>query len=106
MRNWAFIFIIYVMDKDYGNTIKKRVLEYKKIHSKEQALADEIWKFFKKELAFPRIMKIIQEKGYQATYIIYNEIKKSKPKNNIALFLWKVKNEKIKWINGNSNDKK
>lgn len=84
-------------DKNYGEALKKRTLEYEKIHSKEQALADEIWKFFKKELAFARIMKIIKEKGHQATYIIYNEIKKSKPKNGVALFLWKVKNEKIKW---------
>ncbi|MBI2591586.1 MAG: hypothetical protein HYW34_02830 [Candidatus Brennerbacteria bacterium] len=87
------------MDKtnNYKEDLKKRELEYNKIHSKEQALADEIWKFFNKELAFGRIMKLIQEKGYQATYTIYNEIKKSKPKKAVALFLWKVKNEKIIW---------
>lgn len=84
-------------DKDFKSIFKKRAVEYNKIYSKEQALADEIWKFFKKELTFARIMKIIKEKGYQATYIIYNEIKKSKPKKPVALFLWKIKNEKIIW---------
>lgn len=84
-------------DQSHLDAIKKRAPEHKKIFSKEQALADEIWKFFNKELAFPRIMKIIKDKGYQATYIIYNEVKKTAAKNRVALFLWKIKNEEIKW---------
>lgn len=83
----------------YLKSLKKKAEEQKKIFSKENFLADEIWNFFKQEIAFPRIMKIIKEKGYQAVYQIFNEVRRSKSKNPPALFLWKIKKEKIIWKN-------
>lgn len=67
--------------------------------NKNHALADQIYNYFGKKIAFSRIMRIITEKGYQATYEMWNEVRKSDAMNPIALFLWKVKNVKIKWDN-------
>lgn len=65
--------------------------------TKEQFLADQIWTHLGKHVAFPRIMRIIKEKGYQAVYEIFNEVRSSNPRNRASLFLWKAKNERIVW---------
>lgn len=63
----------------------------------DNVLADQIYFHFGKQLAFPRIMKIIKEHGRKATYEIWNEVAKGDSKNPIALFLWKIKQNKITW---------
>ncbi|MBN2197837.1 hypothetical protein JW698_01405 [Candidatus Wolfebacteria bacterium] len=74
---------------------KKIKLKKPKVFTKEQDLADEIFFYFNKEIEFATIMSFIKRKGYQAVYNIWNEVKHSKAKNEIALFFWKIKNEKI-----------
>lgn len=70
----------------------------KRIYTKEQTLADEIWRYFEKKYPFPRIMKDIKNKGFQAIYEIYNEIKKSEDiKNRLSLYVWKVRENKIEF---------
>lgn len=78
-----------------------------RIFTKEQELADRIFFYFGKEITFPTIMRFIKTKGYQAIYEIWNEVKHSKPKNKLSLFLWKVKNERIVYCkkNGKQNSK-
>jgi hypothetical protein len=82
-------------------------LKKPRVFTKEQELADSIYFYFKKELKFPTIMSFIKRKGYQAIYEIWNEVRQSKPKNRTALFLWKVKNERIiyKKRHGEQNSK-
>ncbi len=74
---------------------KNYKLKKPKIHTKEQSLCNDIWEYFGKKLPFSRIMRIIKEKGTQATYEIWNNIKQSNPKDRLSLFIWKVKQEKI-----------
>ena len=62
-----------------------------KIFTKEQSLAEEIWLHLGKELPFPRIMRIIKVNDYQKVYEVFQELKKSPPKNPVALFIWKFK---------------
>ena len=83
--------------------IGKIELKKPKIHTKEQELADTIFFHFKKQIKFPAIMNFIKTKGYQAIYEIWNEVRQSKPKNEVALFLWKVKKERIIYKNGKQN---
>lgn len=78
--------------KNYRQKFKKE----KKI-TKDQYLADEIWRYFEKRLQFPRIMIIIKKIGWQGVYEIFQEIKKSDAQNRLSLFIWKVKNEKVIW---------
>ncbi len=87
--------------------IKEIKIELKKprVYTKEQELADTIFFYFKKEIKFPTIMSFIKGKGYQAIYEIWNEIKHSKPKNEVALFLWKIKNERIIYKNAGKKPK-
>lgn len=70
-------------------------LKKTRVYTKDQELADTIYFYFKKQIGFPTLMSFIKNKGYQAIYQIWNEVKHSKPKNEVALFLWKVKNERI-----------
>ena len=56
-----------------------------------QILADEIWRYFGKRLPFPRIMRIISEKGAIWTRETFNEIRKGDAKDHLALFIWKVR---------------
>lgn len=80
-------------------------LKKPRIHTKEQELADTIFFYFKKQIKFAAIMSFIKTKGYQAIYEIWNDVKHSKPKNEVALFLWKVKNEKVIYKNGGKKSK-
>jgi len=78
--------------KDYS---KKFVL--RKISAKQE-LAAEIYEFFRKELSFPRIMKIIGDKGVQATRETFTEISKCEFPHKLPLFIKKVKDMKIIWV--------
>ena len=83
----------------------KITLKKTRVYTKEQELADTIFFYFKKQIKFAAIMSFIKRKGYQAIYQIWNEVKHSKAKNDAALFLWKVKNERIIYKNGRQNPK-
>jgi len=80
-------------------------LKKPRIHTKEQELADTIFFYFKKQIKFAAIMSFIKTKGYQAIYEIWNDVRQSKPKNEVALFLWKIKNEKVIYKNGGKKGK-
>jgi len=80
-------------------------LKKPRVYTKEQELADTIFFYFKKQIKFAAIMSFIKRKGYQAIYQIWNDVKHSKPKNAVALFLWKVKNEHIIYKNAKQNSK-
>lgn len=71
----------------------------KRITTREQTLADEIYKFFGKKLPFGTIMGIIRNKGYLATYENFQETKKSKWEHTkkLPLFLSLVRKQKIEW---------
>lgn len=58
-----------------------------RIYTEEQALADEIYSHFNKELPFPRIMRIIKRKGKQKVYETFNEVRQGTAKSPIALFI-------------------
>lgn len=79
------------MEKISIEELKKRTAG-KKI-TKEQYLAEEIWRYFNKELSFGRIMAIIKKTGWQSIYEIFQEIKKGDVKNRLSLFIYKVKNK-------------
>jgi len=68
-----------------------------KRQNKNQVLASEIYKYFGGRLEFSRIMKMIKNKGYQFIYEIFQEVKRSNPKNRLALFLWKFEQQPILW---------
>ena len=70
-------------------------LKKTKIYTKEQALADEIYSYFGKQLRFVIIMKFIKTKGYRFIYEACNEIRQSNPQNRLKLFMWKVGQVKI-----------
>lgn len=62
------------------------------IHTREQALAEEIFLHFNKQIGFSRIMKMIKTRGESFVYNAFNEIKSGdKIKNPVALFIWKCK---------------
>ena len=84
----------------------KITLKKPRVYTKEQELADTIFFYFKKKIKFAAIMSFIKRKGYQAIYQIWNEVKHSKVKNTVALFLWKVKNERVIYKNGKQKSKK
>ncbi len=88
-------------------SIKLNKIELKKprVYTKEQDLADTIFFYFKKQIKFAAIMNFIKTKGYQAIYQIWNEVRQSKPKNEVALFLWKVQKERIIYKDGKQKPK-
>ena len=78
------------ISKDYK--IKKS-----RISNREQELADQIYSYFGKKLRFSMIMRFIKQKGYQAIFESWKEVKNSKPINKESLFLWKVAQNKIQY---------
>lgn len=54
-------------------------------------LADEIYETFKKQLEYPRIMRMIKLNGVQCMREILIEVRKAEHPNKIALFLWMEK---------------
>ncbi len=85
--------------------IAKIKLKKPRVYTKEQELADTIFFYFGKQIKFAAIMSFIKRKGYQAIYQIWNEVRQSKPKNETALFLWKVKNERVIYKNDKQKSK-
>ena len=61
-------------------------------------LADELYSYFNKQIAFSRLMRIIKTTGKQCVRELFEEVKKSEAENRLSLFLWKIKNTKIKWL--------
>lgn len=63
-------------------------------HERNKALAGEINKLW--SIPFPRLMKAINQKGYQFIQETFHQIQKNpNARNPAALFLWTVKNCKI-----------
>ena len=73
----------------------------KGIYTEEQALADEIWTYFGKELSFPRIMRIIKTIGKKACYEIFADVRQSSVKKEVALFVYLTQDNfrSIDWKN-------
>lgn len=95
-------------DDNYLEILKARIKKRTPLH-REQALAEEIWLFLLKEVPFPAILQMIREKGYQAVYEIFNDVRKADFPNKPALFLSLVKKEKVLWFgkgNFKAKDKK
>lgn len=65
-----------------------------KVHTKEQALADEIYFHFAKRLPFARLMGMIKRRGHQFVYEKFNAVKQADCKDALSLFIWKVEKEK------------
>lgn len=58
-----------------------------RVFTRDQALAEEVYLFLSKSLAFSRIMSLIKRKGYEFIFRCYNEVRKSESvKNPPALF--------------------
>lgn len=80
--------------EQYRSKIKKP-----KVFSREMDLADQIYEYFKKELEFPLLMKLIKTKGYQFIYECFNETRQSNFPHKLELFLSTVGKTKIRWLN-------
>lgn len=63
----------------------------------DHAVADQVFQYFAQKISFGRIMKMIKGHGRQAVYRIWNDVKQADAKNEIALFLYKIKHDKIIW---------
>ena len=71
----------------------------KRIYSKKAYTCDQIWRYFSKQIAFPRLMKLANQVGDKALFELWSEVKQSNADNHLALFLWKCQQEqqKITW---------
>ena len=81
---------------ELGNYTQKFSKPAKK-QTKEQLLAEEIWLYFKKDISFGRIMKMIQLNGDQCIRECFLETQKSDAKEPVAFFLFLVKHNKTIW---------
>lgn len=63
----------------------------------DQIVADQVYQGLHKKLHFGRIMHIIKTHGRDFVYRTWNEIRQGDCKDPLALFLYKVKNNKITW---------
>lgn len=77
------------------STIKKN------LHSQNHLLADDISKYLNEPKKFAMYLGIICRVGFETANRIFSEIKQSKAKDKTKLFMWKVKNLKLK----NRNEK-
>jgi len=84
--------------KQYREVLNKKIAANQK-KSSEYLLAEEIWKYFAKELNFGMIMKLIKNKGKLGVIQAFEEVKKSDSDNQIGLFLYKLKQQKILYEN-------
>lgn len=71
-----------------------RVITAKPV-TKNQSLATEIYLHFDKRLPFPRILGMIRQKGYSGVREAWQESVKSEAKDKLALFIWKVAQQKF-----------
>lgn len=76
---------------------KNKFIAATRKQSKEQILADEIWTHFSKKIKFSMLMRLIKLQGVQAIRELFTESVKSNHPDHLALFLWKVKNNKVIW---------
>lgn len=67
-----------------------------KIFTRDQLLAEEIFLKFSKRIPFPRLMKMISDKGHQFIYEIFKESQDGR--DPVSLFLWKYKQVKMQEI--------
>ena len=82
----------------YIETIKSRSSKNTRTPSDNaHFVANEIYEYFGKRLAYPRIIGIVSRKGSQATLEILNEVKKAKCRDKIALFVWKCSQMRVYW---------
>lgn len=65
--------------------------------NQDHFVADQVFKFFRQKLAFPLIMRMIKIHGRQFVFQTLQEIQHSNPKNPVALFMWKMKQNKIQF---------
>lgn len=65
--------------------------------NEDHYVADQVFQYFGKRLAFPRIMVMIKQHGRHFILQTLLEMKSYSPKNPVALFLWKVKQNTIQW---------
>lgn len=65
--------------------------------NEDHYIADQCFNYFGKKLAFPRIMSLIKLHGRQFVFQTLQEVQHSNPKNPVALFLWKMKQNKVQW---------
>ena len=62
-----------------------------KVFTKEQALADEIWRGFGKELRFPLLMALVKRWGVEVVYSVFNDVRQSDARDKARLFLWRFR---------------
>lgn len=77
---------------------KKYILKFKiqkKVLSKKQVLATDIYMWLDKKLPFSQIMKIINQKGYQFIFETFSQLKKQRCRSKVGLFLYIVNQTKI-----------
>jgi hypothetical protein len=79
------------IDKQYLQKFK----EQKRKQTKESVLADEIYEYFGKKIAYPIIRKFIKDKGYQATYWNWKESCRAEGYNKAGLFIKLMVKEKV-----------
>jgi len=65
---------------------KKPVKENKRIKNSKDALVDEIFNYFSKQISFPRIRDWVNKNGEQCIREVFEETKKK----GIGLFIWSV----------------
>ena len=80
--------------KAYREALNKKIAANQK-KSSDYLLAEEVWKYFAKQLNFGMIMKLIKNKGKLGVIQAFEEIKKADSNNKIGLFLYKLKQQKI-----------
>lgn len=81
-----------------GKPMSQRVgflLKKGRVHTAEQALAEEIWDHFRRALPFPRIMRLIKTWGRQRIYEEFNTVRKGDSEQPLKLFIWRTKNEQM-----------
>lgn len=68
-----------------------------KKQSKESVLASEIYEFYKKNISYTLIMKLIKERGYK--FVQENFLIAQKECWNIRLFMYNIYKVKIIYVN-------
>ena len=66
--------------------------------TKNQSLANEIYTHFQKKIPYKQIIGLIKYKGAEGVYWAFNETRQAqKVENPAALFIWKLKVQKVSW---------
>jgi len=75
--------------------LKELKIKKSRVFTREQELADQIYFYFGKKINFPLIIKSIKNKGYQAIFEAWQEVKKADCQDKIKLFMWKLGQNKV-----------